>query len=48
VVEKLVAAHALEGVSSPDVTKATLRPDWNRLLADLDRSTESLKGIFLR
>ena len=46
VVEKLVAAQALEGVSLPN--GATLRPDWNRLLADLEAGTGSLKEIFLR
>ena len=48
VMEKLVAAHALEGVSVQSATNATLRPDWSELLADLDSATESLKEIFLR
>ena len=47
-VEKLVAARALEGVSGQNVTPATLRPDWNNLLANLEAGTESLKEIFLR
>ena len=48
VMEKLVAAHALEGVSVQSATNATLRPDWSELLADLESATESLKEIFLR
>jgi len=47
-VEKLIAAHALEGESMQNVTQATLRPDWNNLLAELEATTESLKAIFLR
>ena len=48
VVEKLVAAQALEGVSWPDAPQGTLRPDWTKLLAELEPGTESLKKIFLR
>src|SRR5438874_565692 len=36
VVEKLVAAHALEGGSLQDAPRETLRPDWNKLLANLE------------
>jgi iron(III) transport system substrate-binding protein len=48
VLEKLVAAQALEGVSPHNGPNATLKPDWDRLLADLEAGTESLKEIFLR
>ena len=48
IVEKLVAAHALEGVSSHEITTPTLRPDWDRMLGDLDAGTAKLKEIFLR
>jgi len=48
VVEKLVAAQALEGVSWQDAPQGTLRPDWTKLLAELEPGTESLKKIFLR
>src|SRR5207249_4804800 len=48
VVKKLVAAQALEGLSPPCETKATLRPDWDKLLTGLDGGVQSLKEIFLR
>ena len=48
VMEKLVAAHALEGVSPPNGPNTTLKPDWDRLLSDLDAGTTELKQIFLR
>ncbi len=48
VVEKLVVSHALEGVSPSIGPNATLRPDWDRLLSDLDAGTTELKQIFLR
>ena len=48
VVEQLVAWHALEGISASEVRTPTLEPDWNRLLADLDRGTAELKAVFLR
>lgn len=48
VVERLVAANALEGFSVEMVSDRTLQPDWNTLLLDLTASTESLKAIFLR
>ena len=48
VMEKLVAAHALEGVSTSTGPNATLKPDWDRLLTELEAGTKSLKGIFLR
>src|SRR6266480_3829936 len=47
VVKKLVAAQALEGLSPPSETNATLRPDWDKLLTGLDGGVQSLKEIFL-
>ena len=46
VLEKLVSAHALEGVSLPD--RRPPAPDWSKMLADLDAATEAMKKIFLR
>ena len=48
VLEKLVAAHALEGVSPSTGAKATLKPDWDRLVTELEAGTTELKQIFLR
>lgn len=48
VTEKLVKAGALEGASAVEVSIATLRPDWEELLRELDSSTKLLQGIFLR
>ena len=48
VVEKLAAARALEGLSPPSETKATLGPDWDKLLTGLEGGAQSLKEIFLR
>ncbi len=48
VVEKLVAADAIEGKSPNEVKTATLKLDWEKLLADLDMATQELKEIFLR
>jgi len=48
VLEKLVAAHALEGASPLPGPRATLKPDWDRLLTDLEAGTTALKQIFLR
>ena len=48
VVEKLLAANAIEGVSPDDVKTPTLKPDWEKILADLDVATTELKEIFLR
>jgi iron(III) transport system substrate-binding protein len=46
--EQLVAAHALEGLSTSTGPNATLQPDWGRLLTDLEMATKELKQIFLR
>jgi iron(III) transport system substrate-binding protein len=48
VAEKLVAAQALEGVSTGEVAVATLRPDWDALLRDIHAATDTLQTIFLR
>jgi ABC-type Fe3+ transport system substrate-binding protein len=42
----LADAHALEGCS--EIPVRTLRPDWGRLLAELEPATSKLKEIFLR
>lgn len=46
IVEKLMAADALEGVEPPKATGLT--PDWKLLLRDLNAGTARLKEIFLR
>ena len=48
VVAKLVAANAIEGASLKDVKTPTLKPNWEKLLAELDTATKELKEIFLR
>ena len=48
VMEKLVTERALEGFSAGEVKSATLKPDWEALLRDLDSATATLKQIFLR
>ena len=48
IVQRLVAAKALEGVAATDVQVATLTVDWGRLLRDLDSATTTLNRIFLR
>ena len=48
IAQQLVAAHALESASSRSDATSTLQPDWDRLLHDLDATTESLNRIFLR
>ena len=48
VVQELVAAKALEGLSASAVSTPTLRPDWLALLRDLDPTTAILNQIFLR
>jgi iron(III) transport system substrate-binding protein len=48
VVEKLVAAGALESQAGGSVAVPTLKPDWDLLLAELEPATERLKRIFLR
>ena len=48
VVEQLVAANALEGVSTSEVSAPTLKVNWNALLAELEGTTATLNKIFLR
>ena len=48
VVQRLVAAKALEGVSTSEVAAPTLKVDWTALLRDLDSTTATLNQIFLR
>ncbi|HMJ66985.1 MAG TPA: extracellular solute-binding protein [Candidatus Binatia bacterium] len=45
VVERLIAAHALEGASAGG---KGLKVNWDDLLRDLDAATETLRNIFLR
>ncbi len=48
VVSRLVAAHALEGISVKDVPVPTLKVNWDALLGDLEDTTAKLSQIFLR
>lgn len=48
VVQQLVAAKALEGVSANEVSAPTLRVSWEALLRDLEGTTTRLNQIFLR
>ena len=48
VIKKLIAVNAIEGATANEVTTPTLKPDWEKLLADLDVATKELKEIFLR
>jgi hypothetical protein len=47
VVEELVQTNALESASVATGT-ATLKPEWDALLRDLETTTEQLNKIFLR
>jgi iron(III) transport system substrate-binding protein len=47
VVERLVAARALEGMTPP-IAPMTLQPDWVGLLRDLNAATVKLRAEFLR
>ena len=47
VAEKLAAANALENTTDGTDT-TTMRPDWERLLRDLETTTKQLNEIFLR
>jgi ABC-type Fe3+ transport system substrate-binding protein len=44
----LVEAGALEGVNPAEAGAATLRPDWDRLLRDLESTTAQLQKWFAR
>ncbi len=48
VVQRLVAASALDAVSPATLTTPTLRVNWDDLLRDLDKTTAELNHIFLR
>ena len=48
VIERLVSAKALEGLSMSDVTTPTLKVNWEALLRDLEPATAKLNEIFLR
>lgn len=48
VVKRLVAAQALEGVSSSALSTPALKVNWNDLLRDLESTTAKLNEIFLR
>ncbi len=48
VVKQLVAHQALEGTDPADVGAKTLRPDWTRLLTELEPTMAKLKEVFLR
>jgi iron(III) transport system substrate-binding protein len=47
-VERLVQAHALEGISQTNITTRTLEPDWAGLLRDLELTSGKLTEAFLR
>jgi iron(III) transport system substrate-binding protein len=48
VVQQLVTAHALEGLSPSEVLIPTLKVNWDALLRDLEGTTACLNTIFLR
>jgi iron(III) transport system substrate-binding protein len=48
IVQKLVAANALEGASANQVPFPTLKVDWDILLRDLGTTTTELSTLFLR
>ena len=48
IIARLVAVRALEGISVADVTTPTLRPDWDRMLRELEPATVALQRIFRR
>ncbi|MBI2924340.1 MAG: extracellular solute-binding protein [Pedosphaera parvula] len=48
VLDRLVAANALEGETSANISPPALKPDWDALLRDLETGTAELKRLFLR
>jgi iron(III) transport system substrate-binding protein len=48
VVSRLIAAKALEGVSTAEVSGAHLKANWDLLLPNLETTTAKLNQIFLR
>lgn len=47
-VERLVRLGALESATGADGATATLQPDWDKLVAEVETGTALLKDIFLR
>src|SRR5262249_22519101 len=45
VLDRLIAAHALEGASASEVQTLTLPPHWDALLHDLDSTSQTLEQI---
>ena len=48
VVQRLIDARALEGLSVEEVSTPTLKPDWDALLRDLESATGTLQKTFVR
>jgi iron(III) transport system substrate-binding protein len=48
VTERLVETGGLEGAEAGDMRNATLQPDWESLLRELDTATAQMQKIFLR
>jgi len=48
VADNLVAVHALECTATHGAATATLKPDWDGLLRDLDVASGTLRAVFLR
>jgi iron(III) transport system substrate-binding protein len=48
VVQRLVTAKALEGISTAEVSGTTLKVSWETLLRDLEPATSILNQVFLR
>ena len=46
--DRLIVANALEGRSPDQVGVATLKPDWDAMLRDLDAGVAKVKEIFVR
>jgi iron(III) transport system substrate-binding protein len=47
-VQRLLEAGAIQYARIPAAGTVLLRPDWEQLLADLNATTETLNGVFLR
>ena len=48
VIQRLVAANALEGESASSLSAPTLKVNWGALLRDLEDTTATLNRVFLR
>jgi len=46
--QRLVTINAIEGVDASEVEVETLKPDWAKVLEELEPATEELKQVFLR